>query len=170
MARFPAQAESMTDLLEAKLRAGASEGQANLRAGLEEVNTLWKALLAQADHLALERQRYAEFFEYAPDAYVVTDPAGMIREANQLAAEFLGASRDLLCGRALSSFISYDDRPAFRARLALLSMEEAGSPRNWRTTVRTHDRKARPVRLSVRSIRAPGQPPTAFCWLLQSPR
>ena len=162
---------AVADLLEARLRGAPKDAQADaqaaLRAGLDEINALWKELLARADYLALESQRYAAFFEYAPDAYVVTDPAGIVCAANPLAAELLQVRRGALYRRALSSFIAYDERPDFRARLAVLAMSEDGVPRIWNTAVRRRGGAACAVRLSVRSIRGAGGSPSGFCWLLR---
>jgi PAS domain-containing protein len=71
--------------------AGAAREE--LESSLEEIEVLWEELRTQAEHLARERQRYAEFFEYAPEAYLFTDAAGAIREANRAAAELFGVSQ-----------------------------------------------------------------------------
>src|SRR5262245_26976966 len=63
---------------------------------LEELDVMWEELQGQAELLTRENQRYAEFFEHAPDAYVVTDAGGNIREANRAAGELLGVARGSL--------------------------------------------------------------------------
>lgn len=58
--------------------------------------------LGELQALREENQRYAEFFQYAPDALVVTDAAGNVLEANEAARELLEAQADSLVGRLLS--------------------------------------------------------------------
>src|SRR5256885_15370978 len=55
---------------------------------LEELNAAEEELHQQSDELASvrdqlerERRRYQDMFDFAPDAYLVTDPAGSIVEA-----------------------------------------------------------------------------------------
>jgi PAS domain-containing protein len=57
---------------------------------LQELDVLWDELRKQAALFLHENQRYADFFEYAPDAYVITDAAGQVLQANRAAAELLG--------------------------------------------------------------------------------
>ena len=68
---------------------------------LEEIDVMWEELQAQATLLERENARYAEFFEFAPDAYVITDAGGGIRELNAAAAELFGAGGSSMIGRAL---------------------------------------------------------------------
>ena len=70
------------------------------------VDVMWEELQAQAAMLTRENERYAEFFEHAPDAYLITDAGGGVREANRSALELLGAARDDLAGRPLSEHIA----------------------------------------------------------------
>jgi len=46
--------------------------------------------------LEVERQRYQELFEEAPDGYLVTDPQGTIQSANCAAATLLNVSQKFL--------------------------------------------------------------------------
>jgi PAS domain S-box-containing protein len=73
---------------------------------------------ATVENLRLERQRYLELFELAPDAYLVTNLAGIIGEANQSASRLFGVAPDLLTGKALAAFIASEDRSRFRSLLA----------------------------------------------------
>ena len=70
--------------------------------------------LAQArEQMEVERRRYQEMFEFAPDPYLVTGAQGQIQEANQAAAELLGASTRQLMGRSLGDFVSAESRRLF---------------------------------------------------------
>src|SRR5436190_24291414 len=82
----------------------------NLRVALEELRTADEELRQQnedlaAAHLAveIERQRYQELFDLAPDAYLVTDRAGIITEANRSASEMFGIAPQFLHGKALAA-------------------------------------------------------------------
>ena len=92
--------KTVRELLQRKLEDGAAQAQDELEAGLQEIEALWEELRTRSDELAGERQRYAEFFEYAPDAYLVTDPQGIVREANRAAAGELLAEIEMNKGGA----------------------------------------------------------------------
>ena len=68
---------------------------------------------------------YRAHFEDAPDAYVVTDAKGVIREANRAAARVLGGRAPRLAGKPLVSFVARADRRAFGDALVAL-----GDPRD----------------------------------------
>ena len=53
-----------------------------LRVADEELRVQNDELAASRDMIELERQKYHDLFNFAPDAYIVTDIKGMIREAN----------------------------------------------------------------------------------------
>ena len=50
-----------------------SDAKREMQIAIEELDVMWEELQAQAALLLRETERYAEFFEYAPDAYVITD-------------------------------------------------------------------------------------------------
>src|ERR1700704_1997416 len=87
------------ELLQRKIDDGGGPARGELEAGLQEIEALWEELRTQSQELASERQRYSEFFEYAPDAYLITDCHGTISDANRAAAELLGIAARTLIGR-----------------------------------------------------------------------
>lgn len=102
-----------------------------LKVALEELHVAEEELKQQNEELEIartraeiERQRYHELFELAPDAYLVTDDKGIIREANQAAANLLNLSPKFLIRKPLINFIPYEERRAFRAKLMQLLQTE----------------------------------------------
>ena len=76
-----------------------------------------QALLAARVQVEVDRRRYQEMFEFAPDAYLVTNPQGIIQEANQATAELLRFSPFWLTGRALVEFVAAADKRLFETLL-----------------------------------------------------
>lgn len=137
-----------------ELRAAASE----LRRQNEELTVARRAVEA-------EHQRYQEFFEFAPDGYLVTDAEGTIREANRAAATLLAAHHDHLIGKRLVSFVAERDRSTFQSRLARLP--ELRQLRGWE--VRFQALRGAPF-LAALSVTAVGDPQTEMGilrWLIR---
>jgi PAS domain S-box-containing protein len=106
---------AVRELMIGRLRSKSldAESQRDVEMALEELDVMWEELQGQGELLSRESQRYVEFFDFAPDAYVVTDAGGNIREANRAAIELLRAERASLAHRPLSAFIAESDRVAF---------------------------------------------------------
>jgi PAS domain S-box-containing protein len=64
------------------------------------------------------RKRYHELFEYAPEAYIISDKDGTIIEANQAAAEMLHTRAAVLVGSCLTDFIAEQDQPLMKNLLS----------------------------------------------------
>jgi PAS domain S-box-containing protein len=99
-----------------------------LQSTLEELQVADEELRQQNEELALarqiaevERQRYRELFELAPDAYLVTDIVASIQEANQAAAALLAVPKHRLRGKPLVLFIQPAEQRMFHERLIALS-------------------------------------------------
>ena len=88
-----------------------------LKVAREELSQQNEQLSVTREQLEHERQRYKELFEFAPDAYLVTDENGTIREANYTAATLLCVSNGLLVGKPLSIFVPETQRRDFRLRI-----------------------------------------------------
>lgn len=151
-----------------KLVSAAAEeavpSRQTLEEALEVINVQHAELLVadeelreQVDELArslgtvqMERERYRELFEAAPDAYFVTDTHGIIREANHGAAAMLGVDARYVCGKPLSLYLSRGASHDFR--LALAKTERS----SLELTLTILGRKMLPMEARVRARRLDG--------------
>jgi two-component system, OmpR family, sensor histidine kinase VicK len=90
-----------------------------LHLALEELSDAQQALVTQ-------RQRYQELFEEVADAYLVTDPRGLIQEANSAATNLFNISKSFLVGKPLEIYVVEKDQIAFHLKLTELG--ESSSP------------------------------------------
>ncbi len=88
------------------------EALEEMRIQHEELMVAEEELRAQLDELGrmglrleAERERYADLFERAPDAYLVTDRFGVIRDANAAAVQLFCLELRYLRGKPISAFI-----------------------------------------------------------------
>jgi PAS domain S-box-containing protein len=95
-----------------------------LLASVEELRVAEEDLRGQNEELAAahlqiqeERRRYQQLFHYAPDAYLLTDLAGIVREANWSAARLLNVQPQFMPGKAIVSLVAPEDRARIRAEL-----------------------------------------------------
>src|SRR5262249_36323320 len=103
-----ARARQRSEELRHRAEAGdgvAAEAVVELETALEELTVAEQTLLAQNEQLLAaqeqveaERRRYSDLFEFAPDAYLVTDLSGTIGEANWAASALLGRPQARLVG------------------------------------------------------------------------
>jgi len=87
-----------------------------LRLQHEELLVAEEELRAQLDELGrmglrleAERERYADLFERAPDAYLVTDRFGVVRDANAAAVQLFCLEMRFLRGKPISAFIDPEE-------------------------------------------------------------
>jgi PAS domain S-box-containing protein len=104
--------------------AGLTEAGEELHVALDELQTAEEELRRQNQALEVardaaeaERRRYQDLFDSAPDAYLVTDLEGVVREANRAAARLFGTPERFLAGKPLVLLVAPDDRRAFHAEL-----------------------------------------------------
>lgn len=95
----------------------------------EELRVQNEELLMSQEQIAAERHRYRELFELAPDAYLVTDAGGVVREANLAAAILLNATPAHLTGKPIAVFVPDAERREFRARLRRAALSDG--VREW---------------------------------------
>ncbi|OKH31800.1 hypothetical protein NIES2119_27925 [[Phormidium ambiguum] IAM M-71] len=86
----------------------------NLQIREEELRQQNEELAIARELAEVERQRYQDLFNFAPDGYVVTDATGMIQEANQAIAALIAIEQHYLVNTPLAIYISQPDRRAFR--------------------------------------------------------
>ena len=166
------------------LSAGkASPGQAPLlRAALEELAAALHELqvaamemcgqrekVAAAHRLTeVERRRYVELFQFAPDGCLTTDARGVIKEANHSIGRLLGLEARFLLGKPLGHFLLAEDRRKLPSLLARVQKGEEVRDQEMSACPRRGGRI--PVALSgTRLNRIAGQAP-AVLWLVHDMR
>ena len=68
--------------------------------------------------LEVSREQYAELYDFAPNAYIVLDGNGFIRDANLTAAELLGEDRSKLRATPFMRFVAKADHHNFLRHLS----------------------------------------------------
>ena len=182
MQRFTRQiAEMGGRLAELRRRAGEPvEPHPDLmHEAFEELRTVWEQLqvaeeelLQQSEELALsheiieaERRNYQDLFEFAPDAYLVTDEHGIIQAANFAAVQLLGVPAQFLKGKPLFIYLVYEDRPEFRRELLRLrGVDPIGT---WEVRLETRQAEPLDVALTVTVARDKTGNPVTLRWLLR---
>ena len=137
-----------------------------LRVAQEELSEQNDNLIAAHFEVEEERRRYQQLFLFAPDAYLLTDLAGIVREANRSAARLFGVEPRYMSGKAVVSFVAMEDRPRIRAELGRWQSE----PTPQSLDVRLKPRYGPPFDASITlSVARGGARDTAvgFRWLIR---
>jgi PAS domain S-box-containing protein len=142
-----------------------AEAVEELTATVEELHAI-NDDLAQCQQAALaSQQRYQELFDGVPEAYLVTDLAGLILEANRAAATLFHLDHVQLHGLPLAVLMARESRPSFRTQLAWL--RNGAEVREWVLRVQPRHRSAIPVVCQVAPARDFQGQLTGFRWLLR---
>jgi PAS domain S-box-containing protein len=141
------------------------EALEELRVADEELRQQNEELAASRDEIDRERQKYYELFDFAPDAYIVTDANGTVREANAAASQLLGVPRQFLIGKPLSVYFDENARGTYRHQLDQL----CGIPRidDWEITLRPRGGQHTPASVSVVRISSRDKSITGFRWIVR---
>jgi PAS domain S-box-containing protein len=125
-----------------------------LSTSLEELHVAAEELELKSYELSLaeqrereQRERSADIFALAPEAYVETDLNGAIANVNDKACELLSMPRRFIEKKLFVSFILNDDRSAFRSRLNDLRGDLTGC--SFEVQLRCRDAVIRKVELAV---------------------
>lgn len=90
---------------------------ADLQIAEEELRQQNSELAIAREIAEVERYRYQDLFNFAPDGYVVTDANGLIQEANQAIAGLVAVEQHYLINKPLAAYIAQSDDRAFRRLL-----------------------------------------------------
>ena len=152
---------------ESPLQAAAALERAldELHVSNEELRSQSDELLDLAEQLDSERQRYQQLFDAAPDAYLVTDRAGLILEANRAAGHLLGVPAAALVRTPLTVFIAPSEQAAFRAQLTRVARSEPIAERE--TTVQPRGQEAIAVAITASMRSKPGSQQVEVRWLVR---
>jgi len=128
-----ADAPARPPLVQQASQRRLSDAHEALQRTLEEVELAERELaqqneelIAAREALEVERHRYRELFELAPDGYVISNAQGIVEEANQAAAALLRTSDIALRGKPLAVFVAPPGRQAFRSLLREVAIELGG--------------------------------------------
>ncbi len=169
--RLEALARSAKD--SGDLKALVVETLEELSAALEELHVAAEELRQQNEELAAtrqsveaERQRYQDLFELAPDGYLVTDPEGIIQEANRAAASLLGVPQEFLASKPLVVFVAEEARQAFHKRLTQMQ-QDATTAQDWEISLQSREGEPFPASLTVAPVRDATGRLTGLRWMVR---
>ena len=136
-----------------------------LRVAEEELRQQNEQLVVARHNIEIERLRYQELFEFAPDGYLVTDTYGKILEANRAAATVLNISKNYLIGKALINFIPEKERYAFRTQLTRL--HEIERIQEWEVPLQPRRGDVFDASLNVTTVKDKQGKPLGWRWLVR---
>jgi PAS domain S-box-containing protein len=138
-----------------------------LRVAEEQLHAQVDAMQNVQTALVRERQRYRDLFEAAPEAYLVTDARGHVRDANRRAAALFNIDATFFIGKPLVLFV----HPAHRTQLREVLNDSTLGTHIANYTWRIEPRRAHPPLWSSVSVsRAPSDEdaPYALRWMFHS--
>jgi PAS domain S-box-containing protein len=154
----------MPDVLpQALMELGSASEIVNL--ATEELCQQNEELIQTRNLLEAERQRYQDLFEFAPDAYLVTDTQGFIVEANRATALLLNISQQYLVGKLIINFVGLEDRQSFRNFLNQLGECHKSKELVLRLQQRNGDLFDASIKVGV--VRTQQGKPTEIRWLVR---
>ncbi|WP_414620170.1 PAS domain-containing sensor histidine kinase [Calothrix sp. CCY 0018] len=143
-----------------------------LNTSLEELHVAEEELLQQNEQLVEyqqeinnERQRYQELFDFAPDAYLITDTYGKILEANRAASQLLTIERKKLAGKLIIIFVPQATRREFRKKLRYLY--ERKQIKDWEIDLQNYQKNSFNCEISASSINDKNGRCVGMRWLLR---
>ncbi|MCL5099367.1 MAG: response regulator [Candidatus Omnitrophica bacterium] len=156
------------------------EKDALLQESLEEIRTCLEELqvageelrqqneeLVQArDQIKFEQQRYQELFEFAPEAYLVTDSNGRILRANQAAAALANVPAEFLLRKSLITFVEVQDRAPFRLQLARFNLHRPAQ--EWEALFKPRHGEVLSVILTMMPVRCPHDEAIQLLWMIRN--
>ena len=104
-------------------------------------------------------------FDSAPYASVLTDPRGVVLEANEAACDLLRVKRDELTGKPLLLFVSMETGESFQAKLS--HAKELGRWEGGELVLQPKDGAPFPAEATLGTLRAPEGEITGIYWFLR---
>ena len=160
---------AVRDVVTERLRRHSLDPDAerDMQLALDAIEVMWEELAGQSDLLTIEHRRYEEFFEFAPDAYAITDAVCGVREANRALAELLQCPRADLLGKPLDRHVCEPERAAFRLNYLAAAAIREPRPHSWRTRLQRARAPAVEALVSVRPIPLRRSGVAGLCWLIR---
>jgi PAS domain S-box-containing protein len=174
------QAQEIRVRLENSLKSGEGDSAQyllqetveQLNVAMEELRVANDLLVSQNEEMAriqleleAERKRYKDLFDFAPEAFILTDFNGTIREANRTTATLLNVEPKFMTGKPLIVFIADEERKEFRSRLSRLYQIPTRMELKFRLQPR--DKAPVPAHLTVGTVYNRDRQPIGLRWLLR---
>lgn len=88
----------------------------------------------QRSHAIMEeaRDRYMDYYEFAPISYITINRAGMMSAINLTGAVLLGAERVKLINQRFSTFVAHSDRDHWHRQFMNMMEHDKGEPYKFR--------------------------------------
>ncbi|MCC5659633.1 PAS domain S-box protein [Nostoc sp. XA010] len=132
----------------------------------EELHQQNEELIQTRNCLESERQHYQELFEFAPDAYLVTNKEGIIQEANFTAVKLLNVSKQFLVGKPMINFVPLEERQ--RLRTELIELSQSDRVKELLIRLQQHHGELFDAALTVAVARNPQGKATSLRWVLRN--
>ncbi len=139
-----------------------------LQLAAEELYIQNEELIRTRGLVEAECQRYQNLFEFAPNAYLLTNIEGIIQEANSLATTLLNVPKHYLTGKPLINFVPLEERRRFRNELSEVS--RSNSNRELLVNLQQRDGKFFHSALTVAAVRNQYNKPINLLWVLREIR
>ncbi len=137
-----------------------------LQVSEEELRTQSEEIAAFDQAVAAERKRLQDLLDSIPDAFLVTDPHGVIQEFNTAAAQMFCHHQDDIIGKPMVVYVAEKDRKAFHLQLSRIS--STMRPADWEAGLRPPGGDSFRVSLNVCPLRNPEGNLTCLRWLIRN--
>ncbi|WP_407885975.1 PAS domain S-box protein [Scytonema sp. NUACC26] len=154
----------MTDILPQTLVELGSASEM-VKIATHELHQQNEQLIETRNLLEAQRQRYQDLFEFAPDAYIVTDILGIIQEANRAASQLLNVPQQRLIGQLIVNYVALQDRSSFRG--FLFQLKERDQLSELALSWQKSNGKFFDAAMTVAVVRNTGGKPTSLRWLIR---
>ena len=137
-----------------------------LRVAEEDFRQQTQVLLTAHREVERERGRYQQLFHFAPDAYLLTNLRGIVREANRSAAQLFGTEPERMIGKPIARYVAKEDRDRVNAEIARWQTEPAAQTLEVRLQPQSAPAFDAMVALSV-ARGGPEDKAVGFRWLIR---
>jgi len=122
-------------------------------------------LAALGQELEARQKRYWDIFQFAPDAYLITDTEGTILEANRAAESLVGMDCESLKGKSLAAYVAEEMKPRFFQMIADAGQRSPDQQAYAEMTLRPQDGATFPVSVTAAPAHEDGE--ASVRWLMR---
>ncbi|MEW5803002.1 MAG: PAS domain S-box protein [bacterium] len=137
-----------------------------LRITQEELQRRTEDLTCAHQAIEAERLRYRSLFESIPCGCLLTDSAGVIKEANQAAADMLCVDRGELIGKTLITFTAAKSRQALNSHLQ--KIEEGCMVQELKMLLKPLGRPTFSASVTTAALPSSQAGLTELCWMMRT--